>query len=185
MDEIFTLYSFICQCNELFFFWNRKNRLLYWQINFPFYTLNLHWSACWVAFYLLPNTEKLDLFRHKTIYYDGLLTQYISVDMYRLPYRSVSRPIYVLNKIRVSLYARASKSSVFFSSSVLFFFQKTKQIQVTMYIARVQGFFYTIEDEGDLLVMNVVQYLQHVHSRNVLSNSCPCCYTPNRCCRRT
>jgi len=123
MDEIFTLDSFICQCNELFFFWNRKNRSLYWQINFPFYTSNVHWSACWLAFYLLPNTEKLDLFRHKIIYCEDLFIQHISVDMYWLPHRSLSRIICILNKGRVSLYARASKSSVF-SSSVLFFFEK-------------------------------------------------------------
>jgi len=55
-ESLSCVYSFICQCNELFFFCNRKNSSLYWQINFPFYALNLHWSACWMAFYLLPNT---------------------------------------------------------------------------------------------------------------------------------
>ncbi len=35
-----------------------------------------------VAFYLLPNTEKLDLFRHKRISCEGLFIEYTSVDMY-------------------------------------------------------------------------------------------------------
>ncbi len=137
-----------------------------------------------MAVYLLPNTEKLDLFRHKIIYCEGLFIKHISVDMYLLPYRSVSRPICVLNKIRVSLYACASKSSVF-SSTVLFFFQNNKQILITISFSHLQGFFYIIENEGDLRVMTVFQYLQHVHNMNVLSDSHPCLHTPHRCCCRT
>ncbi len=136
-----------------------------------------------MALYLLPNTEKLAMFRHKLIYCEGLFIQYMSVDMYWLPYQSGSRLICVLKKMRVSLYARASKASVFLFISFIFL-SKNKQIQIQIIIcfSHVRGCFYMIEDEGDLLVMTVVQYLQHVHNRNVLSSSCACLHTPNRCC---
>ncbi len=86
--------------------------------------------------------------------------------MYWLPYRSVSRPICALHKTRVSLYVRASQSSVF-SSSVLFFFQK-KQIQITDCFSQVRGFFFAAAQLGGRRVMTVVQYQQQVQNRAVL-----------------
>jgi hypothetical protein len=79
--------------------------------------------------FLFITQHKLDLFRHKTIYCEGLFIQCISVDMYWLPYRSVSRPICVLKKIRVSLYVRASKSSVFSSTGFIFSKKNKNKLQ--------------------------------------------------------
>ena len=64
---------------------------------------HFHQPVGWLSF--MPNTEKLFLFRHKT-YREGLFIQSMSVDMDWFPYRWVE-PICVLNKNRVSLYARA------------------------------------------------------------------------------
>ncbi len=36
MDEILTLYSFICQCNELVFFWQQKESFIVLTNKFPF-----------------------------------------------------------------------------------------------------------------------------------------------------
>ncbi len=133
MQETFNLDTFIYPCNELFFFWNRKNRLLYWRINFPIYTSNLHCSASSMTFFLLPQTEKLHLFRHKIIYCGGLFIRYISVDMYWLPCPSVSRPICALNKTRASVHARASKSSVFSLHQFYFSFKKQTNINYNFF----------------------------------------------------
>jgi hypothetical protein len=95
---------------------------------FPFLYFESTWKRLLGGFLFITqhrNSTCLDT----TIYCDRLFIQYISVDMYWLHYRSVSRLICVLNKIPVSLYARASKSSVF-SSSVLFFFQKTNKYKL-------------------------------------------------------
>ncbi len=78
-----------------------------------------------VAFYLLPNTEKLDLFRHKIIYCEGLFIQYISVHMYWLPYRSVLRPICVSTRSEL-LSTRAHLNQLFFLHQFYFSLKKTK-----------------------------------------------------------
>jgi hypothetical protein len=63
MDEIFTLDSFICQCNELLFFLEQKELFIVLTNKFPFLHFESTLKRLLVAFYLSRNTEKLDLFQ--------------------------------------------------------------------------------------------------------------------------
>ncbi len=112
--------------------------------------------------FLFITQHKLYRFRHETISCEGLLYNTCLLTCF---------------SVRAHLII-----CVFFSSFILL--SQNKQILITISCSQVQGCFYIIEDEGDLLLMTVVQYLQHVHNSKVLSNSHPCFYTSTRCCCR-
>ena len=134
--------------------------------------------ACWVA--VTQHRETL-LVEIRTDPWRSS-SQSTSADMDWLPYRW-AQFLRILNKNRVSLYARAITSYIFLFFS-FFILQRKNKILITTF-SLFRGYFSTFSDRGDQMVMIVVQYPLHVHKTNALSSSSSCFHTPNRCCCRT
>jgi hypothetical protein len=83
-------------------------------------------------------------------------------------------------KQRVFLYS-SSNSCHLFSIQNMFIFQTTKKY-LHFFFTTWRFFFSRLEDKGNLRVVNIVQYQQHLHKTKILSSNHSSWNTPNRCC---
>src|SRR5271163_2650149 len=105
----------------------------------------------------------------------------MSTDMNCPPYRW-AWSFRIFNNNRVSLYARVS---LFFTTHLSFYFLSSTNNEVLIINSSLcPDFSSTFAVEGELVVVIVVQFLQHVYKTNVLSNSHACFRRPYRCCCR-
>ncbi len=81
--------------------------------------------------------------------------------------------------------ARESFLQHIFYRFILFLLFSTTSKVIIINSSLCPDFSNNLADQGDLVVVIVVQYPQHVYKTNVLSNSHPCFRRPNRCCCRT